>query len=166
MAVEIERKFLVAGAGWRPHVARSTRMVQGYLGGERASVRVRIEGGAAKLNVKSKTAGMRRDEFEFDIPRADADAMLASLCVGTLAKVRHEVPNGPYTFEIDEFEGANRGLVVAEIELPSEQAAFGRPAWLGPEVTDEPRYYNASLVHAPFELWPDRAGLVRIIEGA
>lgn len=153
MAVEIERKFLLADESWRSAIARSTRMVQGYLGGERCSTRIRIEGERAFLNVKSRDLGMRRSEYEFEIPRADAEAMLAEFCPERVEKVRHEVVHAGRTFEIDEFLGANAGLVVAELELGDEHEAFERPAWLGLEVTNERRYYNVALAKEPYGRW-------------
>ena len=155
MAVEIERKFLLKDGSWRDGVVRTTRMVQGYLGGERCSVRVRLEGDEARLNVKSRVPGPVRSEYEFAIPHRDAEAMLAEFCPERVEKLRHEVAVGAHTFEVDEFLGENAGLVVAEIELEREDAAFERPAWLGREVTEETRYYNAALAQHPYARWRD-----------
>jgi adenylate cyclase len=161
MGIEIERKFLVAGDAWRTQIARSQRMAQGYLndpgalreGREQASMRIRVAAGDAWLNLKSRVIGPSRQEFEYVIPLADAEALLA-LCVGgRIEKTRHYIPCGGLTFEIDEFSGDNAGLVVAEIELPSEDFAFERPDWLGAEVTHETRYYNSSLAEYPFSRW-------------
>ncbi len=153
MAVEIERKFLTSDASWRERISDTTRMVQGYLGGERCSTRVRIEGERAFLNVKSRELGVRRSEYEFEIPRADAEAMLGEFCPERVEKLRHRVVHGGRTFEVDEFLGANAGLVVAELELEREDAQFERPAWLGREVTDDTRYYNISLAREPYARW-------------
>ena len=156
MAVEIERKFLLAGDGWRNEVARSERLAQGYLtqaGSGGASVRVRIGGEHAWLNVKSAVAGVERFEYEYAIPRADAEQMLERFCAGRVEKVRHHVPHAGFDFEIDEFLGDNAGLIVAELELPSPTAPFARPPWLGREVSDEPRYYNLHLLAHPYSLW-------------
>lgn len=158
MAVEIERKFLLADESWRAAVQRTVPMTQGYLGGERCSVRVRIEGERAYLNVKSRTLGVRRSEYEFEIPRAEADAMLAEFCPERVEKLRHEVPWAGRTFEVDEFRGDNAGLVVAELELEHEDAAFERPAWLGREVTGEARYYNVALARMPYARWRELEG--------
>ena len=161
MGVEIERKFLLTSDAWRAAVVRSERMSQGYLidaaalraGGVRCSVRVRIAGDGAWLNIKSAVHGIERREYDYPIPLADAERQLAEFCDARLEKTRHYVPCGDYTFEIDEFHGDNAGLVVAELELPAVDAPFGRPAWLGAEVSDRPRYYNIHLIHHPFARW-------------
>jgi adenylate cyclase len=155
MGIEIERKFLLKDASWRGAIARSERMTQGYLGGDACSVRVRVAGDAAFLNVKSKTLGTTRSEYEFAIPVAEAQAMLAEFCANAVDKVRHHVPFDGRDFEIDEFLGDNAGLVVAEIELEHADAPFARPSWLGAEVTDDPRYYNVNLVRHPYRRWPE-----------
>lgn len=158
MAIEIERKFLVTGAGWRDRVVRSLPMVQGYLAGDggKASVRVRLEGDAGKLNIKAAVIGMARAEYEYDIPADEARAILERLCVGVLEKVRHFVPHAGRTWEVDEFAGANAGLVIAELELDDERETFERPDWLGAEVTHERRYYNHALALQPYSTWPSR----------
>lgn len=161
MAIEIERKFLVVGEAWRAQVTRSQRMAQGYLndpgalreGREQASMRIRVAGGDAWLNLKSRVIGPSRQEFEYVIPLSDAEALLA-LCVGgRIEKTRHYIPHGGLTFEVDEFDGDNAGLILAEVELTREDFAFQRPDWLGLEVTNEPRYYNSSLAERPFVQW-------------
>lgn len=163
MGIEIERKFLVVGDAWRAQATRRQRMAQGYLndaasvqaGTQQVSVRVRIAGGQAALNLKSRELGASRQEFEYAIPLADAEALLA-LCVGGVVdKTRHYVEHGTHLWEIDEFHGDNAGLVVAEIELGSEAEAFDRPSWAGVEVTDQPRYYNLALAARPFAQWTD-----------
>lgn len=156
MPVEIERKFLVTGDAWRAAVSRSEAMVQGYLAGPpgaRCSVRVRIVGEAAYLNIKSATVGVVRDEYEYAIPLADAQRMLVTLAGDVVAKRRHHVEVDGHVFEIDEFEGANAGLIVAELELAAEDAAFPRPAWLGREVSTLVRYYNLNLAVHPYAHW-------------
>jgi adenylate cyclase len=156
MGIEIERKFLLASDAWRAEVERSEAMDQGYLGGERASVRVRIAGDAACLNIKSKQGGAARLEFEYPLPLADARQLLDELALpGRIAKRRHYVRHGGHLWEIDEFEGDNAGLVVAEIELGSEGEAFVHPPWLGAEVTEDLRYYNAALAQHPYCRWAD-----------
>lgn len=157
MAREIERKFLLADSRWRTAVTRSVAMRQGYLAGTgRCSVRVRRAGAMATLNVKSATLDIARDEFEYAIPDADADFMLAHLCSGeVLEKIRHYLPYGEHLWEIDEFGGANRGLVVAEIELAAAGEPFLRPPWLGAEVSAHRRYYNVALVEHPYAHWSD-----------
>ena len=161
MGIEIERKFLLRSDAWRDAVERSVRMAQGYLndhdavasGRQQASVRVRIAGAQAFLNLKSREAGPSRQEFDYEIPVADAEALLR-LCVGGLIdKTRHYVRHAGWLWEIDEFAGANAGLRVAEIELPSVEARFERPAWLGEEVTEHVRYYNLALAARPFRDW-------------
>jgi adenylate cyclase len=161
MGIEIERKFLLAGDGWRAAAVKSVRMAQGYIndmaalreGRQNASVRVRIAGDAAFLNLKSRELGSTRQEFDYPIPVADAEALLA-LCVGgRIDKVRHYVQHAGHTWEVDEFAGDNAGLVVAELELGSADEAFERPSWLGREVTEELRYYNLALAERPYSRW-------------
>lgn len=157
MAIEIERKFLLRNDAWRAQAQRSVRMVQAYLGGDRCSIRVRIEGEAAFLNLKSKDLGARRMEFEYPVPVADAEQILAAFGGAQVAKTRHYVQRGAHLWEIDEFSGDNTGLVVAELELSAEDEAFERPGWLGDEVTQDPRYYNVALARQPYSTWADRA---------
>jgi adenylate cyclase len=161
VGIEIERKFLLADDGWRTLVLRSVRMAQGYIndmaamreGRQNASVRVRIAGEQAFLNLKSREAGPSRQEFDYPIPVADAEALLA-LCVGgRIEKTRHYIPWDDLTWEVDEFGGDNAGLVVAELELPKVDASFDRPAWLGREVTELVRYYNLALAERPYSRW-------------
>lgn len=161
MGIEIERKFLVVDQSWRGHVVKSVRMAQGYIndmaamreGRQNASVRVRIAGDQAFLNLKSRELGRSRQEFDYPVPVADAQALLA-LCVGgTIDKVRHYIPKDGLTWEVDEFAGDNAGLVVAELELPAVDTEFARPAWLGREVTEELRYYNLALAERPYSRW-------------
>lgn len=154
MAVEIERKFKVANAGWRDTVTRSTSLRQGYVSTKpEATVRVRLENGVGTLTIKSKTRGISRSEFEYDIPNSEATQLL-QLCKGPLIeKIRHLVIIGEHTWEIDEFIGDNQGLIIAEIELSSEDESFEKPAWLGIEVSHDARYYNSSLVAHPYNQW-------------
>lgn len=162
MPLEIERKFLVADERWRAQATHSIAMRHGYLTdrGGRASVRVRIEGTRGKLNVKAAVVGAARAEYEYDIPAAEAAEILETLCAGLILKTRHYLPAGALTWEIDVFEGANAGLVVAEIELPRVDHRFERPPWLGAEVTELHRYYNQALAEHPYARWSaaDRAG--------
>jgi len=166
MATEIERKFLLAADDWRASVARSLRMQQGYLTRARAagdppcSVRVRIGGGSAWLNIKSAVAGVERREYEYVVPVEDAARMLAEFCNGVVEKIRHYVPYGGRTFEVDEFLGDNAGLIVAELELEAADAHFERPPWLGREVSAALRYYNLHLLDYPYSRWSaaERAG--------
>lgn len=157
MGIEIERKFLLLNDSWRASVSTSQYLAQGYLGGTRSSVRVRVSGDQAWLNIKSHTLGSSRLEFEYRIPRSDADTMLAELADGpVVSKTRHHVPVGTHVYEIDEFDGANAGLIVAEIELAAVDEAFPRPEWLGADVTDDSRYYNIQLVRRPYTTWETR----------
>ena len=153
MASEIERKFLVTGQDWRSGDATTYR--QGYLNlDKQRTVRIRLAGDSAYITVKGETRGATRQEFEYPIPAQDADEMLTTLCHRPLIeKCRYRVRHGGLVWEIDEFFGDNAGLVVAEVELESEEQSFERPAWLGEEVTSDPRYYNASLVQHPYHTW-------------
>lgn len=155
MATEIERKFLLANDSWRAEVKSSCEYEQGYLNQAKInSVRARVAGDKAFLSVKSATLSISRKEFEYVIPMEDARYMLDHLCEGsTIKKTRHFIPQGEHVWEIDEFYGDNAGLVVAEIELKSENETFFRPGWLGAEVSDDPRYYNVRLVDHPFKDW-------------
>ncbi len=158
---EIERKFLVIGDAWKRLASRRCHFAQGYLNNaanpeNKCSIRVRIEGDAAKLNIKSMEIGISRDEYEYDIPRADAEKMLKTLVVGpVIEKIRYWVEYEGFTWEVDEFLGDNAGLVVAEVELPDEQTQPPLPPWVGPEVTHELRYYNVALAQRPYKDWND-----------
>lgn len=153
MALEIEKKFLLRDDSWREEVERSLAMRQAYLGGDGVSVRVRFEGDQARLNIKQMLVGPSRHEFEYTIPLADARRLMELANGGGTQKTRHYVRHGGMLWEIDEFLGDNEGLIVAEIELESEDQAFERPAWLGEEVTGEERYYNVALARHPFRDW-------------
>ena len=157
MNPEIERKFLVCDGRWRNGATGQQRLQQGYLANTATcSVRVRIAGGQGWISVKGMRPGRVRDEYEYAIPAVDATAMLAAFVGDPLIdKVRHCVPVGSHVFEVDEFQGANRGLVIAEIELDAPDEAFPQPPWLGDEVTDDGRYYNFRLVSEPFGAWPE-----------
>jgi adenylate cyclase len=161
MGIEIERKFMVLSDDWRAQATRSRRMVQGYLIDAglinanvdvRCSLRVRVAGNEAWLNIKSANLGIARTEYDYAIPVADAERMLREFCNGTVEKTRHYVPVEGFTFEVDEFHGENDGLLVAELELERVDADFPRPAWLGREVGAR-RYYNLNLLHHPFSRW-------------
>ncbi|WP_126454766.1 CYTH domain-containing protein [Sulfuriflexus mobilis] len=155
MGIEIERKFLLRNDDWRAAADAGTRMRQGYFAGpQRASIRVRIEGESANLNIKSAELGIRRLEFEYPVPLVEAEQMLDGLCEGPLVeKTRYRLVYAGFTWEVDVFAGDNAGLVVAEIELPTEDSAFEKPDWLGEEVSADPRYYNVSLVTHPYCDW-------------
>jgi adenylate cyclase len=159
MPTEIERKFLVIGDAWRAEAREATPMRQGYLPGlESASVRVRIAGERAWLNIKSATLAVTRREYEYAIPLAEARDLLDHLCARPLVeKTRYHVPYGGHVWEVDVFEGENAGLIVAEIELGAADEGFERPPWVGAEVSEDPRYYNVSLVRRPYRTWPEVA---------
>lgn len=148
MPLEIERKFLVTGTAWR--TPDGQRLVQGYLNRDKArTVRVRIAGPLAFLTIKGATTGASRAEFEYPVPLADAEALLA-LCEGPLIeKIRHRVAFGGLLWEVDEFLGHLAGLVVAEVELDREDQTVDLPPWVGAEVTHDPRYFNSNLVNRP-----------------
>jgi CYTH domain-containing protein len=152
MSTEIERKFLVHGTDWRQ--GAPVRLRQGYLNRDKErTVRVRIAGSRAYLTIKGLTQGVSRPEFEYEIPLQDGEALL-TLCDGVpLEKDRYTLQHAGATWEVDEFLGANAGLVIAEIELKDERQEFERPGWLSTEVTDDPRYLNSSLIAAPYGTW-------------
>lgn len=155
MATEIERKFLLASAAWRDEVSETLTLVQGYLSRSEASaIRVRISGEQAQLNIKHSLDGIERLEFEYPIPLDDATVLLERVALRPLIdKRRHHVVHGDHLWEIDEFFGDNAGLIVAEIELAHPDEPFDRPAWLGEEVSHDPRYYNSNLSRHPYSRW-------------
>ncbi|MEN5208159.1 CYTH domain-containing protein [Stenotrophomonas terrae] len=161
MGIEIERKFLVTDDSWRAAAHAVIPMAQGYIndmaamdsGAQKASVRVRIQGEEAYLNIKSRELGHTRQEFDYPVPVSEARELL-QLCVGGLIdKRRHLVQHGGLLWEVDEFLGDNAGLVVAEVELESADQVFAKPDWAGAEVTDELRYYNLALASKPYCQW-------------
>lgn len=157
MAKEIERKFLVAGDAWRG-LAPGTVYRQGYLSTvKERTVRVRLVGSKGYLTVKGLSVGPVRSEFEYEIPAADADEMLGSLCKKPIIeKTRYRIPFGGLTWEVDEFAGVNAGLVVAEVELADEAQPIATPDWIAAEVTGDPRYFNANLIANPYSAWAPR----------
>ncbi|MGK5068763.1 CYTH domain protein [compost metagenome] len=154
MGIEIERKFLLAGDAWRG-LGQAVLLRQGYLSSTRERVvRVRIEGEQAMLTIKGANVGATRGEWEYPIPLADAAELLDGLCEQPLIeKYRHRIEHAGMVWEVDEFLGANAGLVVAEIELASEDQPFEKPDWIGAEVSGDARYYNANLIRHPFSQW-------------
>ena len=153
MAEEIERKFLVRGEAWRAGAVGSV-FRQGYLSTvTERTVRVRVVGEHGYLTVKGITVGATRAEFEYDIPVDEAEALLRLCEQPIIEKTRHTVEYRGLHWEIDEFEGANQGLIVAEVELADADASFARPDWVGDEVTDDPRYFNSNLVAHPYSAW-------------
>ncbi len=155
MATEIERKYLVLNDSWRARVRQEVRYLQGYLANTRdCSVRVRVGGDSAFLNVKGATVGASRLEFEYPVSVADAEVMLRELCAGgVVEKTRYYVPHGGREWEVDVFAGDNAGLIVAEIELDDEADVVALPDWAGEEVTGDVRYYNSNLAVTPFNRW-------------
>lgn len=155
MATEIERKFLLTSEEWRDQVERSERMTQGYLLAQaKSSVRLRIAGNSAWLNIKSATVGVSRSEYEYPVPVSDAEEMLANLAEGPLIdKTRHYVRYAKHLWEVDEFHGDNAGLIVAEVELASVGEQFDKPAWVGEDVSGDVRYYNSMLTKKPYKDW-------------
>ena len=152
MAREIERKFLVKNS-WHPQ-SEGVKIAQGYLSTvPERTVRVRLKGEKGYLTIKGKNQGISRAEFEYEIPVGDAEELLKLAEQPILSKTRYLEQHGNRLWEIDVFAGENQGLVVAEVELPDEQAEFSRPDWLGQEVSGDVRYYNANLIKKPFSLW-------------
>ena len=154
MGKEIERKCLVDVTAWKPR-DQGVRYQQGYLNAQKERVvRVRIEGDQAKLTIKGPSQGVTRSEFEYVIPLDDAAILLEGLCEQPLIdKHRHKEVHGGRTWEIDVFHSDNDGLVVAEIELASEDDTIELPTWIVREVYGDPRYYNSNLLKAPFKIW-------------
>lgn len=154
--IEIERKFLVLNDAYKNEAFSNKRIAQGYLNSNpERTVRVRTKGEHGFLTIKgaSNESGTSRLEWEKEIP-ADEAQLLLSLCEkGSIDKIRYEVKAGNHTFEVDEFFGANAGLVIAEVELADENESFEKPEWLGEEVTGDVRYYNAYLSNNPYTLW-------------
>ena len=152
MAKEIERKFLVKDK-WQPQ-NEGIKIAQGYLSTvPERTVRVRVKGNQGYLTIKGKNRGISRAEFEYEIPLGDAEELLKLAEQPILSKTRYLEQHGDSLWEIDVFAGDNQGLIVAEVELPHEQADFFRPEWLGEEVSDDVRYYNANLIKNPFSRW-------------
>lgn len=154
MGQEIERKFLVKVDLWQPPDSGS-QIRQGYLPVQDArTVRVRVADDRAYLTLKGPAKGLVRAEFEYSIPLADAEEMLEQLCDRPLIeKTRYKLPHAGLTWEVDEFSGENAGLLMAEVELSRPDQPVELPPWIGQEVTDDPRYYNASLSRYPYREW-------------
>lgn len=154
MAIEIERKFLVINDNWRNEVNKKYAIKQGYLSTvPERTVRVRTKSEKGYITIKGVSENITRIEFEYEIPFGDA-AKLLSLCeLPIIEKIRHEIGFEGKNWEVDEFWGANKGLIVAELELYSEQEKFVVPEWIGLEVSNDPRFYNSNLVQKPYSLW-------------
>ena len=154
MAKEIERKFLIKSGAWQPQVD-GTKIRQGYLSSlKERVVRVRTKGAKAFITIKGITKGITRSEFEYEIPVEDADLLLTNLCEQPLVeKTRYNEEHNGHVWEIDMFFGANKGLVVAEVELTEENEKLEIPVWVGEEVSSDPRYFNSNLIQNPYCKW-------------
>ncbi|MFZ9004439.1 MAG: CYTH domain-containing protein [Robiginitalea sp.] len=156
--IEIERKFLVKGTGYRQEASSRIRILQGFFCTDPdRTIRVRCIGNHGFLTIKGRTfdQGTSRPEWEYEIPLVEAEELLALCIPDPVEKVRYQVLCGGHTFEVDEFSGANQGLVLAEVELQDKEEDFPRPSWLGREVTGDPRYYNSQLSQNPYSTWKD-----------
>ena len=155
MGTEIEKKYLIVNDNWKENADDGIYMVQGYMGSnERSSIRIRINGDTANLNIKSKTIGIQRSEFEYPLPVDEAKEILETLCDRPyIEKTRFHVMHEGHEWEIDVFEGDNKGLIVAELELAATDEDFVLPNWAGDDVSDDPRYYNICLVTQPYKDW-------------
>ncbi len=154
MGTEIERKFLVKGDEWRS-LAKGTNYRQGYLNSAKERVvRARTIDDKGYLTIKGITVSATRMEFEYEIPHADCTVLLDELCEKPIVeKKRYKIPLGGFTWEVDEFFGENAGLIVAEVELESEDQEFEKPSWIDEEVTGDPKYFNSNLIANPFTRW-------------
>jgi adenylate cyclase len=154
MGIEIEKKFLLTGTEWK-QLATGTAYRQGYLNSAKErTVRVRTINNQGFLTIKGVSVGATRLEYEYEIPLEDANALLDELCEKPLIeKNRYKVNFSGFTWEIDEFFGENDGLIVAEIELESEDQTFDKPDWVGEEVTGDSRYFNSNLINNPYSKW-------------
>jgi adenylate cyclase len=152
--IEIERKFLISDDGWRAHADAGVDIRQGYLTNETGlSVRVRQKGDKGYLTIKASKDARSRFEYEYEIPRDDVTALLRHCGHGLIEKRRYHVRHGDLLWEIDVFDGQNKGLIMAEVELKHADEAVDLPPWVGPEVTTDPRFFNAYLARRPFKTW-------------
>lgn len=155
MGIEIERKFLVKKDKWAQVVKTEKSLFrQGYMiSDSQKTVRVRLTDTEAFLTIKGQSIGASRHEFEYNIPTEDARHMLDNLCISELSKIRYFIPHDGHTWEVDEFLGQNAGLIVAEIELSSEDEPFSLPDWVDKDVTSEKKYTNSNLAVKPYGQW-------------
>ena len=154
--IEIERKFLVKSDVFKAVAFKQTRIIQGFLStNKKRTVRVRLKGEQGFLTIKGKSSknGLSRFEWEKEILKEEAEVLLKLCKKGEIDKVRYEIKIGKHTFEVDEFLKKNKGLIIAEVELNSEEEIFIKPDWLGDEVTGDVRYYNSQLIKIPFNKW-------------
>lgn len=153
---EIERKFLVTSEAFKSEAHKRTRIVQGFLNtNPERTVRVRIQGNDGFITIKGKSnkSGLSRFEWEKQISQAEAEELLHICEPGIIEKTRYEIYSDNHTFEVDDFIGENEGLIIAEIELDSENESFSKPEWLGKEVTGNVKYYNSNLSKNPYKTW-------------
>ena len=154
MGLEIERKFLLKNNSWKKEVKETISIRQGYLNSEiERTIRIRIQGERGVLTIKGKNQNVTRKEFEYQIPLDDALHLISMCEKPIIEKTRFLIPSNRSTWEIDVFDGENKGLVIAEIELSSEEESFDIPNWLGKEVSSESKYYNSSLITNPYSKW-------------
>lgn len=154
MTIEIERRFLLKNDNWRTEAGTPEKMLQGYLSVEKeAAIRVRIIGDKAWLTLKGYISDITRSEFEYEIPLQHAEQIMQTMCRFKLEKHRYKISHQGFVFEIDEYFGENAPLIVAELELDSEQAEFPQPDWLGQEITSDGRFTNAYLSKHPYATW-------------
>ena len=154
MPKEIERKFLVVDDSWRKN-AEGTVFRQGFLSTDKERVvRIRVAGSIGFITIKGIAQGVTRTEYEYEIPLHDAETMLNELCIRPfIEKTRFRIEYEGLVWEVDEFHGDNQGLIVAEVELQSEDQKFALPPWAGDEVSDNPKYFNSNLIHTPYSRW-------------
>ncbi len=158
MGAEIERKFRVLSDAWRDG-SPGVRIAQGYLSQDpERTVRVRVAGETGWLTIKGRSRGIARAEFEYEVPLADAQELLALCLTSVIDKTRHLVPHGSHVWEVDVFHGDNAGLIIAEVELEDESISPEIPSWAGEEVSADPRYFNSCLASFPYAKWPDFPG--------
>jgi adenylate cyclase len=154
--IEIERKFLVTSNAFKDEAFKHTRIVQGFLNTDKErTVRVRLKGVEGFLTVKGQSTidGLSRFEWEKEISKTEAEALLKLCEKGVIDKMRYEVKVNEHIFEVDEFFGNNQGLIIAEVELKEENEMFMKPKWLGKEVTGQIKYYNSQISKNPFNTW-------------
>jgi adenylate cyclase len=157
MGLEIERKFLLKNTDWKSEADEGTLIKQGYLNSHiERTVRVRISNNKGEITIKGKTNNLTRKEFEYQIPLEEAISLIKLCEQPIIEKTRFLIKQGNLKWEIDEFEGDNKGLTVAEIELENESQNFDKPDWIGQEVSQDAKYYNSSLLSNPFKNWTEQ----------
>lgn len=155
--IEIERRFLIQNNDWREHISQTQVLNQGYLSVEKErTIRVRIIEQQAWITIKGYLSELSRSEFEYEIPLSDAHTMINTMCLFKIKKYRHFVPYKGFLFEIDEFLDENAPLIIAELELPSEQSSYPKPNWLGKEITTDGRFTNAYLSKHAYQYWENK----------